>query len=239
MAVNTVSTQQHDYLEQDPEIRGQRYGCVSFLEPTEILKQKDMYMIERYLEHFSKTVNKVFDDLKTNYPDTSKDLRIVTDAYASIFDPNEIVNDFKFFCGENSETIDREFVEKVGFQTSTRGFKLRGVYDSVQEANARCEKLRGFDSNKHNIFVAEVGCWCPWNPDPNLMDNQEFAETELNTLMCKYRENIESKNQHYIDRKSNLEAEIKEDNASRSVASSSGKEALELQEEDPWMNQHA
>lgn len=232
---DVITTKECDYLEQDPEIRGQRYCCVSFLDPTEILKQKEMFTIEKYLEKFSDTVNKVFDDLVQNNPEFAKSSRIVKDAYASIFDPNEIVNDYKFFCGENASTINSEFGEQVGFQTSTRGFKIRGVFDNIQEANARCEKLRVIDSNKHNIFVAEVGCWCPWNPDPNLMDNQEFAETELNTLMYKYRENIENKNKHYEERKKMLEQEIKEENTSRKLNNESIKESLDSQE-DPWIS---
>ena len=77
--------------------------------------------------------------------------------------------------------------------------------------------------DKFNIFVAQVGVWCPWSPNPEEIQEQEYAETQLNTLMKGYRENMELRDQFYEQRK---EEKIKE-------AQEQLKSALE--KKDPWL----
>ena len=40
-----------------------------------------------------------------------------------------------------------------------------------------------------------------WEPDPNKVKDQEYANDELNTLMKKYRENEESRDSFYTEQK--------------------------------------
>jgi hypothetical protein len=46
-----------------------------------------------------------------------------------------------------------------------------------------------------------VGCWCPWSPNPEDLENQEYSETQLNTIMKKYKENQENRDVFYTERK--------------------------------------
>jgi hypothetical protein len=46
-----------------------------------------------------------------------------------------------------------------------------------------------------------VGCWCPWSPNPEDLEDQEYAETQLNTLMKKYKENAQLKDNFFEQRK--------------------------------------
>ena len=46
----------------------------------------------------------------------------------------------------------------------------------------RAKTLRKLDVN-HNVFVGQVGFWLPWDPDPFDVQEMEYMETELNTLM--------------------------------------------------------
>ena len=70
--------------------------------------------------------------------------------------------------------------------------KSRQTVAQQGEAVARSKKLQRNDTI-HNIFVGEVGKWLPWEPDPNSVADQEYAEDQLNTLMKKYKENEEAR----------------------------------------------
>ena len=49
-----------------------------------------------------------------------------------------------------------------------------------------------------------MGCWCPWDPNPNDISDQHYAEDQLNTLMSKYRENQQHKDEVFEDRKNEM-----------------------------------
>lgn len=108
----------------------------------------------------------------------------------------KISEDFDDFMFKNKVKLEDEFYAKNNFRTSVRGLKVRGVYSSQQEAVARSKKLQRADPI-HNIFVGEIGKWLPWNPDPNDVSEQEYAEEQLNTLMKKYKENEEAREEFY------------------------------------------
>jgi len=71
------------------------------------------------------------------------------------------------------------------------GIKIRGSYDTHDEAAKRAKFLQKKDRN-FNVFVGEVGKWLPWNPTHEHVENEVFAEKELNELMKNYKENIAS-----------------------------------------------
>ena len=48
--------------------------------------------------------------------------------------------------------------------------------------------------------MAEVGKWTPWDPSPNDVKDQEFANEQLNTLMKKYKENEDSREKFFEER---------------------------------------
>ena len=91
-----------------------------------------------------------------------------------------------------------------------RGIKVRGVFDTIEEAKLRSEFIKKSDS-KFDIFIAQVGCWCPWSPNPNDLQDQEFAETQLNTLMKQYKQNMDAKDELFEARK-NSQIEISKKN---------------------------
>jgi hypothetical protein len=55
--------------------------------------------------------------------------------------------------------------------------------------------------NKFNIYIAQVGCWCPWSPNPECLENQEYSETQLNTLMKEYKKNMDNRDIVFENRK--------------------------------------
>ena len=98
------------------------------------------------------------------------------------------------FIYANKAKLENDFYVKNEFRTTVRGLKVRGVYGSQEEAVARSKRLQRLDP-LHNIFVGEVGKWLPWDPEPSDVAEQEYAEEQLNTLMKKYKENEELKEQ--------------------------------------------
>ena len=83
--------------------------------------------------------------------------------------------------------MDKIFNEKNSGLTSVRGLKIRGVYDTLREAQVRAKVLQRQDKN-HNVFVGQVGYWLPWHPDVNKIQDQEYLNEDLNTLMKEYHD---------------------------------------------------
>jgi hypothetical protein len=77
--------------------------------------------------------------------------------------------------------LNAEFQKNHSFQTSIRGLKVRGVFPTQEEAELKCKKLREMDPN-FDIFVAPVGMWLPWHPDPYKTGEVNFMEEQLNEL---------------------------------------------------------
>ena len=207
-----ISTSEKDFLDNDQKIRGQNFTCVSFLSPETILKKKDVFYFEKFLESFSKSLTQLFDEVEEHYPDKSEQIRIFKEAHCVYFEPKEIHSNFTSFVSNSVEKLDEEFGAENDFQTNVRGLKIRGTYDTLEEAKHRADVLRKNDDEKFSIYIAEVGCWVPWNPNPDQVGDQEFAETELNTLMKNYVENSENKNALFNERKIDLMKKIEEGN---------------------------
>jgi hypothetical protein len=84
----------------------------------------------------------------------------------------------------------------------------------------RAEVLKKM-GDKFDIFVGQVGCWCPWSPNPHEMQDQQYAETQLNELMHQYQDNMTVRDQVFQDRK---DAKVK--SAADAVAAAAAAAAL-------------
>lgn len=197
-----VSVKERDYLEQDPPIRGQQFVCLSFISPEKTLQDKETYCFSKFLGNFRNDIDLMFNNLKEKFKEDKMVQEMVDalkDRYDYLYDAKTLKNEYDYFKEHNSESLDKTFLEENDFQTSVRGIKVRGTYDSLPEAKNRAEKIRTFDKN-NNVFIAEVGCWCPWSPYPDEIKDQEYSETALNTLMKKYNENMIEKDEHHKER---------------------------------------
>lgn len=198
---NLVSTKEMDYLEEDKALRGQNYVCLSFLSPEEVLNNKEVYYFEKYLSKFSKDMNELLNGIAENYKDAADAIKVIRENNAHIFDGRELQDAYRFYKRINGEVIEKEFYEKNNFQTSVRGIKVRGVFETLKEAQVRAEVLRRMGDTQFDIFVGQVGVWCPWSPNPEDMQEQEYAETQLNTLMKQYKDNMSLRDEFYEMRK--------------------------------------
>ena len=179
-----------DVLEEDDTIAGQRFACLSFLSPENVLKRRELFLFDQFVQQwdFTKSMSKFMDFL--HFLSYKYNLKIDT----VLADFNEFSNeeetklkaesqsgDFQTFLDKNEERLTQKFQKENEFQTSTRGLKVRGVYGSQEEAEMRCKKLREKDPH-HDIFVGPVGMWIPWDPDAYKTGRVEFMEDELNQL---------------------------------------------------------
>jgi hypothetical protein len=179
-----------DLCDEDPAISGQKFACISFVSPEKILKQRELFIFEKFISEwdFTKSMTKMSDfvnfaaykyNLKVD--DIMKDFQeFVKEEHASLRDAS-LEDDWKTFMDKHESDLNEEFNRKHEFQTSVRGLKLRGVFNTQEEAELRCKKIRDFDPN-HDIFVGPVGMWIPWDPDAYKTGRIEFMEEELNQL---------------------------------------------------------
>ena len=84
-------------------------------------------------------------------------------------------------------------------------FKVRGSYETVEEAQKRIQYLNSIDSNV-NIYLAEVGKWCPFEDDPEKAKDAVYKDEELNRLMKGYKENQEKAKELFNERKKEMVA---------------------------------
>lgn len=235
-------TAEVDYLDEDKPIRCQNYVCLSFISPEDVIQNKECFFFHKYLAQFRDGVTALMDNLKSKYPDDAGLIDTVIDNHDFLFggEPDKLQEDYTFFKTAKGTELDKEYNEKHDFQTSVRGIKVRGVFDTLKEAQTRAEVLKRM-GDKFNIYVGQVGCWCPWSPNPDDLENAQYAETQLNTLMKKYKENMLLRDKHYEDRKNaKMEAAMKaaKDAAAQNEASTSTASVVSELENtsDPWLD---
>ena len=186
-----------DLLEEDKPIAGQKFVCVSFVSPENILKKKEMYFFEEFLkkwelnksmEKFVQFLNFVSYKYKLTFDDIMKDFQEFVKDEKDTINQSTFADDYKTFIDKNEEELEKSFGITYNFQTHTRGLKVRGIYPSMEEAELRCKMLREIDPS-HDVYVGPVGMWMPWEPEAYKTGRVEYMEEELNKLMSEKNKN--------------------------------------------------
>jgi hypothetical protein len=202
-----VSTKEQDFLNQDPHIRGQRYACISFVSPEEVLANKDAFVMQKFMRGIATDIDMCLSNLTAIFGKDSsavETVRLVRERHSYLWSPEDMQSEFNSFRSVREIELDEDFRKTHGvFRTSIRGFKIRGVYDSLEDAKSRAKNVKNFD-DKFHVYIAEVGCWCPWSPNPDTIAEFEYSETQLNTLMSNYNQCQESREELYNARKKDL-----------------------------------
>jgi hypothetical protein len=184
-----VSTKTEDFLKNDANIPGQNYVCMSFISPEEVIMNKHAFFVHTYMKNLLSRFN-------FSEEPSMEELKYFKDEMSKFLSPESAEDKFKDFVAVHQDEIEKQYYEQNNFQTTIRGVKVRGVYDTYREAQVRAEELRVNDRN-FNVYIGQVGYWLPWDPNPLSIKDQEFQETELNTLVKKYNENLKMKDQHF------------------------------------------
>ena len=197
-------SQEEDFLEADNPIPGQNFVCLSFLSPDELVKNKEMFMFSRYINQKYAEWDKVIDDVMEKSEDSLKN-KIQRDLKEKLrlelkFNYEQFKNNFDSFTYKYNDELNREYNEISEYRTSMRGIKIRGVYETMKEAEIKAKQLQKRDRSFH-VFVGSMGQWLPWDPCADRVQNEEYLESELNNLMKEYKKNEVNKNLFYEEQK--------------------------------------
>ena len=83
------------------------------------------------------------------------------------------------------------------------GIKIRGVADTVDKAKQMTKRIMQYD-NDYDIYTVEIGKFFPLDVDPMEIQDIEYQNEQLNTLVKSYLENRQQANEHYEQRKNDL-----------------------------------
>jgi len=209
-----------DLLDEDKSIAGQKFACLSFISPEHILKQKEMFLFEKFIKNwdFSKSMEKFTQFLNflsykysIDFEKVTKDFQEFTKDEKDNLIKSPIEDDFKNFMDENEERLEKEFDTEHEFQTSIRGIKVRGCFPTQQEAELRCKMLRQNDPN-HDVYVGPVGIWVPFHPEAYKTGRVEYMEETLNELMSEKKKNEEKAKDEFDNRVKEAKVKAMEDN---------------------------
>lgn len=190
-----------DFLSVDQPVPGQNFCCLSFVSPEKVLQRKQLYLMKAFLHD-------LFDkkEVDAKYTEDEREVlrKIRQDKFDHLFDSDfsyQTIEDlFENFRVINEDPVYKKFDAENDFQTSVRGLKVRGTYDTRREAEVRAEVLRRKDPN-FNVFVGQVGYWLPWDPEPHQINEQVDQEQQLNELVKRYQENKERVDEEFQRRK--------------------------------------
>ena len=198
-----------EYLDVDQPIRGQEYVLLSFVVPKSSLQeQKESFLFESYLKDKKEKFNTVIEEELNLSGKTEAELKqdralLIEKLFES---ESSLIEDYQGFKKLYSEKLNAEFSKSVKDVTHITGLKVRGTYGTESEARSKANKLQKLDKY-HNIYVAQVGYWLPFNPNPDEIGDDEYQEPKLNEIMKGYRENKEQTKQHFEERKKHMAEE--------------------------------
>ena len=111
-----------DFLEVDDPIGGQNYVCLSFVDPDEIIQNKEAFKTAKFLQSYAKDKGMKFD---------------------------EVYEDYMNFQYKFQDEIQRDYDKENKNVTNIRGIKVRGVYSSKEEAESGSDQSSASKSYLH------------------------------------------------------------------------------------------
>jgi hypothetical protein len=198
---------QIDLLDEDKPIAEQKFVCLSFVSPEKILKSRETFLFEKFIEQYNfnknaeiltKFANFISYKFELNSENVMNDLKEFSVAEEKLL-RNGVSDDFNTYIDNNGEQLNAEFSKKHDFQTSVRGIKVRGTFPTQEEAELRCKMLRSVDPN-HDVYVGPVGIWVPFHPEAYKTGRVEYLEKELNQLMHEKEQNESQARTHFETR---------------------------------------
>ena len=223
----SVNPKYIDLLDEDKSIAGQKFACISFISPDKIIRQKDMFFFEEFLkqfdlnkslEKFTQFLNFISFKYHVDFDKMTKDLEEFVKEEKANLHKTTLDDEYKNFIDAHEEKLEEKYKENYGFQTSTRGLKIRGVYPNQQEAELRCKILRELDPH-HDVYVGPVGMWVPWEPEAYKTGRVEYLEDELNQLMNEKQKNEKTAKMEFDKRVREAKEKAMEENRKKAEES--------------------
>lgn len=206
-----------DYLTVDPPINGQKFCCISFVEPTvDRLAHKESYIFHKFMEQYGHILYIQFCKHHGLKPDTKMDISL-----------DELYERYTDFKAIKYQELCNEYDEEVDNETHIRAVKVRGSYPSHKVAQMQAKKLRQSDPS-FDVFVGQVGYWVPFNPI-NINDVEpEYMEEKMQQLVKTHLDQEQKKDEVFEKRKQDMLEKI-------NVEAKDAVEVLENQDETEIM----
>lgn len=257
-----ADTPVEEFLENDTPILGQNYVCLSFVSPEKFIKQKEMFMFHKYMTDKFREYNELIahitkkqmkldeteldslseDDVKLDI--NKKLVKELREKAKLQFDFNydQFKDNYSDFLYRSGEKLTELYDKQTDYKTSMRALKVRGVYETYKEAEVRAKSLQRRDQSFH-VFVGTVGAWLPWDPEADKVQNEEYLNEELNSLIKEYKKNQVHKDMLYQQekeerQKEQLKAKIaKEELEKQELENQKNMASIEenLDSADPWL----
>lgn len=132
----------------------------------------------------------------------SKEKIIESEKEIDYLTEDMIINNQKYVCLSflKPSNINKENKDDA---LSVCGVKIRGTYETYDEAKKRAEYLQRYDKY-HNIYIGEVGKWCPFEDNPEKAKDCEYMNKDLNKLMKTYIEQQDKAKEYHELRKQDM-----------------------------------
>jgi len=201
-----MSKERIDLLDEDKPIAQQKFVCVSFVSPENVIKKKELFFFDKFVKNwdmlksfqkFSQFTSFLAYKYNLNTESVTADLMEFCKEESSKLGEESVDDDYKTFLDKHLEELEAEYSKKHDFQTNVRGLKIRGTFPTQEEAEARAKVLRENDPT-FDVYVGPVGVWMPWEPDAYRTGNVQYLESQLNDLMANKKQN-EEKAKEYFD----------------------------------------
>ena len=181
----------------------------------EFLKQFDL---NKSLEKFTQFLNFISFKYHVDFDKMTKDLEEFVKEEKANLHKTTLDDEYKNFIDAHEEKLEEKYKENYGFQTSTRGLKIRGVYPNKQEAELRCKMLRELDPH-HDVYVVPVCMWVPLEPEAYKTGRVEYLEDELNQLMNEKQKNEKTAKMEFDKRVKEAKEKAMEENRKKAEES--------------------
>lgn len=225
--MNQEQEQKVDYLKEDPTIGGQKFACISFVEPTdqELVTDRESFFATKFLKSFTDNFKTASDFLaKEGEEKMNDDIKQHLDlSYENV--KSTFYEFRKLHLAQLQEDFEKVDMTREG--NVMRGIKVRGVFPTYAGAQQRSKDMREFEP-AHDVFVTQVGYWVPFNPQHMTESQIEYSEDALNNLVKSKVEESEKRDLDYEHRKMGLMAKAAEETAALKA-----KNALENIQEEP------
>jgi hypothetical protein len=202
MIVKKEMTYMNEFLVRDINNSLKAEATHMVKELTRVFTQQIEPIVDRYKASISESERQIGKHLEEAFkkciPDESNFANRCLHLYA--IDGKEIMDKYRMFKVQASDEIEKRFDKENNSRTSLRGIKVRGVFQDREEAKKHCETMRKHEPAV-SVFVAPVGYWLPWDPDPDAVQDNEYNVPQLNELMKKYHDNIKDQKKDFDERK--------------------------------------
>ena len=212
-----------DYLDEDPELPNQRYVIVSFISPEKVIERKQDFFFKHFmqwtdydfkvkgLEHLADYISKKY---SIKIDDIMKDIHDFEKTHREEIKKSDIPEQYQVFLLKHEKEVQEAFDKANSFQCNIRGVKVRRAFPSYEEAQLWCKVLQR-KYPKDNLMIGRMGCWLPWEPSEHLMENVEYANSQLNEIMRKYKENESNRELFFAEEREGAMKAQREENAKR------------------------